>query len=423
MTIDYTVPLGLISTNANESSCSLVARVFDLSLQARYGIDKVSATIYSSSHHPGILPPEAALMQAQAFIARQDQEHRPKLQRTSAKGNHYIKMKRDLVSNRYLVGPWSYAMLSTFSGNRRLRRILMQSSCLNPYDPPIESLLGNVIHPDHLIDLDWADMPAMCQAETVTTLLTLADDYAQACSAIFGVNRLGRIDTSLTGIEVGWEIPHVYPEGLIRSFARAVSANLMPRPRANPATWATIRAPMPLPPIYMLVGLSPRFKLVAYPKLPASPGGLGVSRFEFRFDKVAIKKIIGTTVLSKDREGIEMALAMLADYAWTYLQALEDDRTAPTITISPPDMLHAVGGLRNQTVVREVLDILATDGKIKTTNRNSRVVARFEKEGWLRRLLFRRPAYRKLAPGLDLSAWRQNRLTAPETITMAEERP
>jgi hypothetical protein len=92
------------------------------------------------------------------------------------------------------------------------------------------------------------------------------------------------------------------------------------------------------------------------------------------------------------------------------LLALEEDRTAPTVAISMRDMLNAVGGLRNQDAVTEVLDTLAADGKIRITNRNRRIVARLEQRGWLRRLLFRRPAYRKLAPGLDLSAWRHDRL-------------
>lgn len=412
MTSDYPVPLTLMLTSVQESSRPPLARVFNSPLQTGYNLDKITVTSYTNALHPALLPPSIAWSRVQAYIHRHpDQELR--LRRTGNKGSFFLKIVRDLVTNRYLIGPRSYAMLSTFSGNRRLRRVLALASCLSPYDPPIDSPLGNVVSPDHLIDTAWADIPAMCQAETVTTLLTLPNDYAQACSSIFGVSRRVWVNTSLTSIEVGWDIPHAYPEGLIRSFARAVSANLMPRPK--PADDAEIRPAMTSTPIYMVVGLSPRFKLVAYPKLPASPGGLGVARFEFRFRKKQIKALLKTTVLPKDRVGIEIALAKLADHAWRYLQALEDDRTAPSFTISPPAMLNAVGGLRNQTVVREVLDILAADGKIKVTNRNRRVVARFEKEGWLRRLLFRRPAYRKLAPGLDLSAWRCDRpgVTAP----------
>lgn len=409
----YPVPQPLMHTSATNSAASGLpaSPVFTPALAAQFGIDKVSATTYSPSLHPGLhsslLAPEAALASAQALIARDSGAHL-RLRRTSARGNHYVQIERDLVTHRHLVGPTSYALLSTFSACRRLRRVLCGAQALADYDPPLASPLGNVVHPDGLIDIAAADLPGICQAEAAKTILTLPQTFAQNAMTIFGVREPRRIEISLTGVEIAWDMASADPEGLIRSYARAVSANLMPRPR--PAAQTLAKPPATTAPIYMLVGHSPRFKLVIYPKLSAGAGRRGMARFEFRFAKAAIKKILRTTVLPSDERGIVAAFAKLADHAWPCLLALEADRMALPRQIEQPELLDALGGFRNQGAVREVLDILAADAKIRLTSRNRRIVTRLETRGWLRPLLFRRPAYRKLAPGFDLALWRRGRV-------------
>lgn len=380
---------------------ALHSPVFIPSLERRYGIDAFSSNTYSAEVRPRLVSFGDALARALRYA----KEHGLQAGKLSARGNHFIKTAMEAGSHLHLAGPRSYTMVSHLNGNRGLRSDLERVGHLKCYRPSIDSEGGNVINPNMLIDTSWEEISAYCRAKAALMAEDLRPAYATFIRDIFAVDDLYRIESSLSSIEISWDIASSDPRGLIRSFVYAASMNLSAVPinqKKVPVAAEVAISPVAPPPADRIIGFSPRFKFVAYPKLAAVDDQLGVARFEFRFEKTAIFKVLGSQVLPPDSSGIERVFAEIAAHAWPYLTAMDRDRLAPAHTLTTRTMLRVLGGARNQIFVADFIDQLIRDGKIRVDSRNRPLVKRLEAAGWLERLLFQKPAYRKLAPGINL---------------------
>jgi len=373
-----------------------------------FSIDKITLVAYSPEVHPGNRGHDDLFAKGVAYSKRTGTRLRRLRDKRGRPGNYCLTWREQGLRFILLIGPGSYAMIVMGSATRRTRLMLTEAGVLGAHLPQIGHPQDNVIDPTFLTDGFDHDIAPMIRAEAALIALALPARYAQVLREVFGIKLHFQAKVSLVGVEIVWDLASTAPGRDLRDHSRAVSANFLNRARSGPGR-------RDAPPCYALVGDAPRFRFIAYEKLHAVEDHPGIIRFEFRFGKKAIRSLVGRQTLPADRQALDIVFARLASHAWPYLATITAERESPVVDLANADILRAVLGLRNPDQVINVLDLLASDGKVRVTKQNRSMVKRLERSGWLRPLLFRSPAYRKLTPGLDLSTWRR---AGPEAMAM-----
>lgn len=363
-------------------------------------IDKVTAVVWTPSAHPGTFPADEAYRRATAAVAASG--GRLKLgrmgrSRKTLNQNHIVTYKRGPLKIRQLSGPGSYAALISSSSIRTVRQFLEAVDTFQPYEPSSDDPRGNFIRPSAYTVFRDQQLTEMCRSEAAQRLLSLPEVYEISLKEILGIQARVSPSVSLTGMEIAWDIMTDEPDSVLRSFSEACVKNLHDLSEDRLAGMT--------PDAHSIAGACPLFHFSAYLKRPAESGLPGIIRLEFRFHKAGILSLLKTNVLPTTLAGVETVVCRLGAEASRYMLAIEQDRIAPRSFIQPAALLPAICGFRRHSMVDIVLSQIARTGKARVTAVARRFLARLEKAQIVTRLLFSRPAYRKLRPGIDMSAW------------------